>query len=275
MSGGAAVSGFGGSGAVFFSGCPLHCVYCQNALISQDGFGAPVTPERLSEIFLELQEQGAYNINLVTPTHYASQLRVAIRRARERGLSLPVVCNTSGYERVATLAGLADDVDIYLSDFRYLEPDSAARYSAAPDYPKVAWAALAEMMRQRGEWHEDAQGHLRQGVILRILLLPGHLAEAKAIVAKVFARYGNRLCYSLMNQYTPLPTLDGRRFPELSRPVLESEYAELVDFALDLGVKRSFMQEGGTVSESFVPAFDLSGVLAAAPLQAAGPGLGK
>ncbi|MDR1713401.1 MAG: radical SAM protein [Coriobacteriales bacterium] len=254
------ISGSRGSGTVFFSNCPLHCVYCQNAVIAAGQVGQVSSVERLAEIFAELAEQGAHNINLVTPTQYVLQIIAALEAwrlaARTDGNPIPVVYNTSGYETTDTIKLLSGYVDVYLTDFRYASPGLASRYSSAPDYAMFAMAALVAMVRQVGEYSLDEEGMLRYGVIVRFLLLPGQVAEAKQAVEQVFAAVSNKVCYSLMNQYTPMPAAP----PELQRPVSEREYAALVNHALDLGITNSFMQEGGAASESFIPPFDLTGV---------------
>ncbi|MDR2109043.1 MAG: radical SAM protein [Coriobacteriales bacterium] len=248
-----------GSGAVFFCNCPLHCVYCQNQAISSGLAGAAISVRRLADIFCELQAQGAQNINLVTPTQYLPQIRRALTRARRAGLHLPIVYNTSGYERPELIATLAGCVDIFLTDFRYATAELATRYSQAPDYPQVALAALQVMRQVAGDYRLDSAGILKSGIIVRFLLLPGHLEEARQALATVFSLLKNEVCYSLMNQFTPLPELE--RHPELNRSVSDDEYDALIDFALELGITNSFMQEGATASESYIPPFDLTGVL--------------
>ena len=252
------ISGDKGSGTVFFGGCPLRCVYCQNRDIARAGAGREITEERLSEIFLELQAKGAANINLVTPTHYTPQIVQAVGNAREKGLALPIVYNCSGYESVETLKLLEGIADVYLTDFKYMESETAARYSHAPDYPDVAKAVLAEMVRQQPEAFFDEAGMMRRGVIVRHLLLPGHLKNAEAVVKYVHEIYGNQVYLSLMNQYTPMPGME--RWPELNRRVTKREYEKLLDFALELGVEDGFIQEGKTAEESFIPPFDCEGV---------------
>ena len=252
------ISGFGGSGTVFFSNCSLHCVYCQNESISSGRAGKPVSVARLAEMFLELEDQGAHNINLVTPTHYSPQITAAVQRARAAGLQVPIVYNTSGYETVEAIRQLDGIVDIYLTDFKYASPELAARYSGAPDYPEVAIAALSEMVEQAGEYRVDQNAIACGGVIVRHLMLPGQLEDSKAVVAQIFNLAGNRLCYSLMNQYTPMPKCG--QHPEINTTVTEDEYSRLIEFVLDSGVTNSFMQEGGTATESFIPPFDLTGV---------------
>lgn len=253
------ISGEKGSGRVFFSGCPLRCVYCQNYQIASTEVGMEISEERLKDIFLELQEKGAHNINLVTPTHYTPEIIRAIGKAKEQGLRLPVVYNCSGYEKVETLKTLKGIVDIYLTDFKYMEKETAVRYSKAPDYPEIARAALKEMMDQTGEAKFDENGIMQSGVIVRHLLLPGHVRNARAVVKYVYETYGNQLYLSLMNQYTPLPQVK-KEFPELDRRVTEREYQRLISYALELGIENAFIQDGKTAEESFIPMFDYEGI---------------
>lgn len=254
------ISGEEGSGTVFFTGCNLRCVYCQNHTLSRSEIGKEVSVKRLAEIFLELQEKGANNINLVTGTHFALQIREAIDMAREQGLHLPVVYNCGGYESVQTLQMLDGYVDIYLPDFKYWDKESGRKYSSVADYPAVARAAVKEMVRQVGAPEFDERGMMRRGVIVRHLLLPGKVSEAQEIVRYLYEKYGDSIYLSLMNQYTPLPTLDKEKYPELSRRVTTYEYEKLVNFAIDLGVEHAFIQEGKTAKESFIPPFTLEGV---------------
>lgn len=248
------ISGTRGSGAVFFSGCSLRCVFCQNSIISQEGFGKPVTVERLREIFEELIAQGAHNINLVTPTHFAH----AIVRALEEPLPVPVVWNTGGYERVETLRALEGKVQIYLPDFKYLDSARAARYSAVPDYPEMAITALREMVRQTGPCELDGDGLLCRGTVIRHLLLPGGLNEAKAVmdfVAETFAP--GEVYFSLMSQYVPL----GRagEYPEIDRKLRPSERRSAEAYMAALGLE-GFVQDPDSASGTYVPNFDLTGV---------------
>lgn len=252
------ISGEEGSGTVFFSGCTLRCVYCQNYDIARATTGKEITKERLAEIFLELQDKGANNINLVTPTHYTTEIIWAVKKARELGLTLPIVYNCSGYEKVDTLRQLEGIVDIYLTDFKYMDTQIADRYSKALDYPEVAKLALAEMVRQIPEPAFDEREMMTKGVIVRHLLLPGYLENAKAMVKYVYETYEEQVFLSLMNQYTPLPQVEA--FPEINRKVTEEEYDELVDYAIEIGVENGFIQEGGTAEESFIPAFDYEGI---------------
>ena len=251
------ISGVNGSGAVFFSGCPLRCVYCQNHSIALGNIGKAVTLDRLVDIFFELKEKGAHNINLVTPTHYVPQIAEALLRARNKGLELPVVYNTSSYENVETLKLLDGLIDIYLPDFKYYSPELAARYSHAPDYPQVATAAIHEMLRQTGKPVFEGD-MMRRGVIVRHLVLPGHTKESMAVVSHLLQEYGNDIYIRIMNQYTPMESLEG--YPELKRRVTDREYNKVIDFALEAGLENGFIQEGDTAKESFIPDFSYEGV---------------
>ena len=269
------ISGERGSGTVFFAHCPLRCVYCQNAAIAQGEAGAEVSVERLAQICLELQEQGALNVNFVTPTHYAPQARAAVGIAREQGLALPVVWNTSGYETVEAVRANAGTVDAYLADFKYADAALAARYSHAPEYPEVALAALEAMVEEAGEptFDEvDGEPRLTGGVVVRHLMLPGALEDSKRVVRLVHERFGDAVLLSLMNQYTPViaeaAKAHGARAaatleccPELAQRVSDDEYERLLDYADELGVEDYFWQQGGAAEESFIPAFDGEGVL--------------
>lgn len=305
------ISGEEGSGAVFFSGCSLGCIYCQNRAISGGQTGEIITEERLAEIFLELQEQKANNINLVTAGQYVPQVCKALQLAKNQRLTIPVVYNSSGYEKPETLAMLEGLVDVYLPDFKYMNPETASDYSHAPDYPEVAKAAIAEMVRQcpelvlerrtgstpfqvrralsggNGECScqvgiikpypadcEEACVHeetakadseyppyemIKKGVIVRHLLLPGHVKEAKSIVKYLHETYGDQIYISIMNQYTPVENVAGDKL--LGRKVTKREYARLLDYAAEIGVTRGFYQEGDTAMDRFIPSFDCQGVL--------------
>ena len=268
------ISGSRGSGTVFFAHCPLRCCYCQNAVIAAGQAGRAVDVGRLAEMLLELEAQGALNVNFVTPTHYAPQARAAVSQARGRGLALPVVWNTSGYETVAAVQANAGTVDAYLADFKYADPSLAARYSKAPDYPDVALAALDEMARQTGdpEFDEvDGDPRLVRGTVVRHLMLPGALEDSKRVVRLVHERFGDDVLLSLMNQYTPVladaaaagderAAAALRCSPELALRVPDEDYERLLDYADGLGVEDYFWQEGGAAEESFIPPFDLTGV---------------
>ncbi len=252
------ISGEEGSGAVFFTGCNLRCVYCQNYHIARAEQGKEITIERLAEIFLELQAQNANNINLVTGTHYVPQIAEALKISKENGLKLPIVFNCGGYESVATLQMLEGLVDIYLPDFKYMDSERAKRYSHAKNYPEAAKAALAEMVRQQPEAVFDERGIMQKGVIVRHLMLPGGIKDSKAVVSYLYETYKDQIYLSLMNQYTPLPHVE--RYPEINRKLKKFEYNRLVDYAISLGVEKGFIQEGETAKESFIPAFTNEGV---------------
>lgn len=252
------ISGEEGSGAVFFSGCPLHCVYCQNREISGGRAGKEITVMRLSEIFLELQAKGANSINLVTPTHYAPKIKKALSLAKANGLRLPVVYNCGGYESVGTLRSLEGLIDIYLPDFKYFSRFLSKKYSNAPDYFEVAKAALFEMVRQVGSACFDERGIMTRGVIVRHLVLPTHASDSLKVINYLYKTYCDRIYISIMNQFTPNEGC--KAFPELFRAVTAEEYGEVVNFAVNLGVTNGFTQESGTASESFIPPFDCEGV---------------
>ena len=247
-----------GSGTVFFSGCNMKCVFCQNKDISHDGFGKEITVEHLADIMLRLQSEGALNINLVTPTHYTLQIIEAVKIARQKGLSLPIVCNTSGYENVRTVKLLKDTVDVWLPDFKYIDNEKAVRYSNAPGYAEIAKRALDEMVSQQGECVFDKDGVIQKGVIVRHLVMPGGVGDAKKITRYLHRRYGDKIYISLMSQYTPCTDLS--LYPEIDRKVTAAEYDEVVDFAVDIGVENGFIQDGERASESFIPPFNLEGV---------------
>ena len=252
------ISGEEGSGAVFFTGCNLRCVFCQNYQIARAEQGKEITVERLSEIFLELQEKKANNINLVTATHYVPQVVEALKMAKSQGLHIPVVYNCGGYETLETLKLLEGLVDIYLPDFKYVDSERAKRYSHAEDYPEAAKTALAEMVRQQPRAEFDERGMMKKGVIVRHLMLPGGIKDSKAVVKYLYETYGNQIFVSLMNQYTPLPHVTD--YPEINRKLKKFEYDRLVDYAIALGVENGFIQEGETAEESFIPAFTNEGV---------------
>ena len=254
------VSGEKGSGTVFFTGCTLRCVFCQNHVISDGEVGKTISVRRLADIFHELDSQGANNINLVTPGHFTPQIISALETAKREGMDLPVVWNSGGYELPETLKMTDGYVDIYLPDFKYLNPLHAKEYSMAEDYPEVAKAAIKEMVRQIGRPRFNESGIMIKGVIVRHLLLPGCLADAKRIVEYLYRTYGDQIYLSLMNQYTPLDSLDKERYPRLAKKVPEYAYERLVDYAISLGITQAFIQEGETAKESFIPPFTLEGV---------------
>ncbi len=252
------ISGEKGSGTVFFSGCNLSCVYCQNRNISQGLAGMIITVERLADIFLELQSKGAENINLVTPSHYVPQIREAIILAKNKGLTLPIVYNCSGYEKLKTLRLLDGYIDIYLPDLKYMDREAAIRYSGCSNYFDIASEAIREMVRQVGEPVFDERDMLKKGVVVRHLTLPGYLEDSKRILEYLHRTYEDRILISIMNQYTPLEAV--REYPEINRRIEEEEYEELVDYAIALGIENGYIQEGDTASESFIPEFNQEGV---------------
>lgn len=246
------ISGTCGSGTIFFSGCSLGCVYCQNSRISRSSVGRAVSIEELAAEMLKLESMGAHNINFVTPTHFAPSVASAITAARASGLKVPIVYNTGSYDTVKTVRALDGLVDVYLPDLKYYRPESAEKLSYAKDYPTVARDAIAEMVRQRPEPIIE-EGIMRSGVIVRVLLLPSHVAEAKLSVKYLYDTYKDNIYISLMNQYTPM----GGMKPPLDRIVTNAEYSELVRYAERIGVVNAFIQEGGTQKESFIPDFDV------------------
>ena len=252
------ISGKEGSGAVFFSGCSLGCKFCQNGQISRGQTGKKVTADRLADIFLELQQQKANNINLVTAGHFLPQVAEAIEKSRNRGLQIPVVYNSSGYEKSEMLKLLEGLVDIYLPDFKYMDPELAEKYSYARDYPEVAREALREMVRQTGTPEFDRQGIMKKGVIVRHLLLPGHVKDSRRVLEYLLSTYGKEIYISLMNQYTPMPAM--KDDPRLSRKVTDREYQRLIDYGIQLGLENGFIQEGETAKESFIPEFNGEGI---------------
>ena len=252
------ISGKEGSGAVFFSGCSLGCKFCQNGQISRGQTGKKVTVDRLADIFLELQQQKANNLNLVTAGHFLPQVAEAIEKSRNRGLQIPVVYNSSGYEKSEMLKLLEGLVDVYLPDFKYMDPELAEKYSYARDYPEVAKEALKEMVRQTGTPEFDRQGIMKKGVIVRHLLLPGHVKDSRRVLEYLLSTYGKEIYISLMNQYTPMPAM--KDDPRLSRKVTDREYQRLIDYGLQLGLENGFIQEGETAKESFIPEFNGEGI---------------
>lgn len=256
------ISGEAGSGAIFFSACTLRCVFCQNAEISSGNFGHDVSVARLAQMMLELQGQGALNINLVTPGHFAPQVVEAVGMARAAGLAIPIVCNTGGYETVQTVDLLSRVVDIWLTDFKYASGALAGELSRAADYPEVAAKALVRMVesvRAHGGPASADDGHMLRGTIVRHLVLPGHADDSMAVLDRVWELAGNEVDLSVMNQYTPNAACR-ERAGDLARAVTNEEYEAVLDHADDLGFERMWWQQGGTVSESFVPAFDATGV---------------
>lgn len=252
------ISGKEGSGTVFFCGCNLRCVYCQNFDISRMNTGKEVSIERLGEIFLELWKKGANNINLVTPTHYVKQIIPAIEYAKSKGLNIPIIYNCGGYESVETIKLLKGYVDVFLPDFKYVDRELSSKYSGAPDYYEVASKALDKMYEIVGKPEFDERGIIKKGMIVRHLLLPGCIKDSKAVIKYIYDRFGNNVYISIMSQYTPLREI--KEYPNLNRKVYPAEYKRLVDYAVEIGVTNGYVQEGDCADESFIPGFDNEGV---------------
>jgi putative pyruvate formate lyase activating enzyme len=252
------LSGEKGAGTVFFSHCNLHCVFCQNYKISQEGKGIEVTTERLAEIFLEQQDRGAASLDLVTPTHYVPQILAALKLAKQRGLQLPVVYNSNAYETEETIVSLHGSVDVFLPDLKYADEVSACRYSKASGYFTAASAAIRRMVESVGRPVIEA-GRMNRGVIVRHLILPGHKDESMRIVDWLWQTFGDDIYISLMNQFTPMHEVAD--YPEINRRLTTYEYDKVVDHARELGITQCFIQQGRTASEKFVPRFDGQGVL--------------
>ncbi len=253
------ISGKEGSGAVFFVGCPLHCVFCQNREIAAGRGGRAVTVPELAEIFLRLEKENANNINLVTPTHFVPAVIEAAARARENGLRIPIVYNTGSYETVKTVELLAGTVDIFLPDLKFYDPEIARRYADAPDYFEAAAAAIGKMAELTGPPVFDGRGIMQRGTLVRHMVMPSHTKDSMRILDYLADTYGKDLYVSIMSQYTPMPGIE-KRFPELGRRVTRREYEKVVDHALALGLTNAYIQERETAKESFIPAFDGTGV---------------
>ncbi len=248
------ISGDKGSGAVFFSGCTLRCVYCQNREISHGGKGIELSASELAERFLKLEAMGVHNINLVTPTQHLPGIIEALEIAESKGLNLPVVYNCGGYEKVETVKMLGGIADVYLPDFKYFSGDLARKYSGAEDYPKIAAAALKEMVKQTGPVAFDEKGMIKSGVIVRHLMLPGLLFDSKKVIDFLYKTYGEDIYISLMSQYTVMPGV-GEKFPELGKNLNRDHYEALVDYCRDLGMENMYIQEDGAEGAEFIPEF--------------------
>ena len=244
------ISGAKGSGAVFFVGCSLGCVFCQNRAIRSPEAGHPVTAEELAAVFRDLEGQGVHNLNLVTATHHTDAVAAALKLARP---AIPVVWNSGGYELPATLAQLEGLVDVYLPDYKFADAATASALADAPDYPEVALAAIAEMLRQVGEPVFDAEGMLTRGVLVRHLVLPGHADGSMKALRRLREAFGDRILISVMSQYTPMPGMA----PPLDRPISEDEYELVLDYADALGITDGFRQDPGAVGEGFIPEFEV------------------
>ena len=251
------ISGQNGSGTVFFSHCNLQCIFCQNKKISTGGYGKEISNLRLKEIFLELQSKGAHNINLVTPTHYVPQIVSVLQEVKNKELKIPVVYNTSSYENVKTIEMLEGIVDIYLADLKYFDNNLGCKYSNCRDYFKYASEAIEAMYKQVGKF-KIVGDLMKSGLIVRILVLPGHVDDSKNLIKYLYNRYGDNIIISIMNQYTPVDVIDD--YPNLNRRITDEEYENVVDYACSLGVEMAFIQEGDTQEKSFIPDFDDSNI---------------
>lgn len=251
------ISGDTGSGTIFFSNCNMKCMYCQNKKISLDGYGKYTSLKRLEEIMMELQDKGANNINLVTPTHYVPQIAKVLKRIKNKSLNIPVVYNTSSYENVGTLMMMNNLVDIYLADLKYYDDELALKYSLCTDYFETATMAIDEMYRQVGGLQISEDGLLKKGVIVRVLILPGHIEDAKNIINYLYKTFGDSIIISIMNQFTPVNKC---KYDNLNRKVTDDEYNEVIDFASELGIVNAFVQEGDAAEESFIPDFDKNNI---------------
>ena len=251
------ISGENGSGTVFFSNCNLRCLFCQNKKISTDrnSYGKEISNDKLKEIFLKLQDLGAHNINLVTPTHYVPQIIDVLKKVKNKNLKIPVVYNTSSYENVSTIESLNGLIDIYLADLKYFDDELGNKYSKCNDYFKYASLAIEEMYKQTGKF-QIKDNLLVSGLVVRILVLPGHVDDSKKIIKYLYDTYKDNIIISIMNQYTPVCKIND--FPNLNRKLTDEEYDEVIDYACSLGIENAFVQEGETQSESFIPDFDSS-----------------
>lgn len=252
------ISGEEGSGTIFFTGCSLRCVYCQNNIIANGSFGKAIDNERFIEILFELKDKGAQNINLVTPTHFIPQIIRALDFAKKRGLDLPIVYNTSGYEKKESIKLLDGYIDVYLPDFKYYDESISIRYSNAPNYRDYAKESIKEMVKQVGKPKFNEKGYMTKGVIVRHLVLPGLNEDSKKIIEYLHKEYGEDIYLSIMSQYTPLEQVN--KYPEINRKLTEDEYNEVVDFAISIGVENGFIQDGESAQESFIPPFNYEGV---------------
>ena len=251
------ITGEYGSGTVFFSGCNLKCIFCQNHNIADSFVGQVFSVEELAEAFLRLQQKKASNINLVTAAHFAEQIIPAIHLAKEKGLTIPIVYNSSGYESVKTLQKLQGLMDVYLPDCKFYDLDLSKNYAKAGDYFEVAKAAIAEMVRQVGEpVFDEKSGNMIRGVIVRHLVLPGHTKDSMAILDYLQNTYGNQIYVSIMNQFTPV--IKQEKYINLNRRVTKREYEKVLNYAIEIGIENAFVQDGETASESFIPEFDCS-----------------
>lgn len=253
------ISGENGSGTIFFTNCNLSCVYCQNYKISQENFGQEVSIQRLSEIFLELQQKGVHNINLVSPTHYLYQIKEAIIIAKEKGLSLPIIYNSNGYENVEALKSLEGLIDVYLPDLKYYHNILAEKYSNAKDYFKYASAAVLEMFRQVGSPRFDQDGIIESGLVIRHLILPNQIQNSKEVLKWIKENIPEDVFISLMGQYTPMHKAHEDK--SLNRRIYKREYDEVIDYFFEIGLINGYVQELSSAKKIYTPIFDLTGVI--------------
>ena len=245
------ISGINGSGTIFFSHCNLKCLFCQNKKISTYGYGKEIDNSRLIEIMLELQNKGAHNINLVTPTHYVPQIIECLKLVK---LNIPIIYNTSSYENVETIKMLSGFVDVYLADLKYYDNELGEKYSNCKNYFEYATLAIDEMFKQVGKF-KITNNLIKKGLVVRILVLPGHIEDAIKIINYLYNTYGDNIIISIMNQYTPIEHL---KYENLNRKITDDEYDKVVDYAIKLGINYAFIQDGETQNESFIPNFDNS-----------------
>ena len=246
------ISGNNGAGTIFFSHCSLNCIYCQNYELTKNHKGYTISITELAQIMLTLQKKGAHNINLVTPTHYVPDIINALTIAKNKGLTIPIIYNTSAYETIGTLKLLNNKVDIYLPDLKYYSSNISQKYSNAPNYFKISTKAIEEMYNQVGSPQFNTEGIITKGLIVRHLVLPGHIEDSKKILKYLYDTYKNNIYISIMNQYTPVRTTP---YPNLCRPLTKKEYNEVIDYAYNLGIRNAFVQDGETSKESFIPIF--------------------
>ena len=252
------ISGSNGSGTIFFSNCNLSCVFCQNHEISSSGIGVEISSMRLSEIFLELKEKGAHNINLVTPTHYVPQIIEALKLSKAKGLNIPILYNSNGYDSVSTIKSLKNYIDVYLPDLKYFNNKYGEKYSLTPNYFSFASKAISEMVAQVGNVKFSKDGLIEKGVIIRHLMLPGLLFDSKKIMDYIYKNFGDSVYFSLMNQYTPMHK--AKEYEELNRTLNIKHYDSLINYCVELGLTNGFIQGSGTSSKDFVPDFNLKDI---------------
>ena len=252
------ISGSCGSGTIFFSGCNLRCVFCQNYTISSENSGKTISTERLSEIMLEQQARGVHNINLVTATHFIPSIVKAVQKAKNNGLKIPIVYNTGGYEKVESIKMLEGTVDIYLSDIKYFSSELSLKYSGASDYFSYASEAVLEMYRQTGNNIYDDNGIMKSGVIIRHMIMPSHREDSYKVLDWIRDNIGTEACVSLLSQYTP--AYNAEKYKEINRKLMSLEYTRVIEHFFDIGLKNGFMQEKSSAESKYTPIFDLSGL---------------